>query len=180
MSSLRRGNRPGLWVSPCGRFTVRKLGNGSWLVSPMHSPLGGGPFSGWAGERLLPQRFATRQEAAQALQVLIEASSQENMPVELAWSRSGAGDWYAQYGDTVVQAQRVNNLWRVIALPATVYQAVKDAQINSTDQREKTGFNNERFALEMMVKRSTAYLGSARTLSGAKNLVSQELAWKVE
>lgn len=180
MSSLRRGNRPGLWISPCGRFTVRRLGSGSWLVSPMHSPLGGGPLSGWAGKRLLSQRFATRQEAAQALQVLTEASEQENMPVELAWNRNGAGDWYAQHGDTVVQAQRINSLWRIIALPATVHQAVQDAAGSNGDQKENTGFSSERFALEMMVKRSTAYLGSARTLSIAKNLVSQELAWKDE
>ena len=175
MSKMRRGNRPGLWVSTCGRFTVRRLGGGNWMVSPLHAPTGSGPFSRRIGEQILAQRFHTRQQAADALDVIIEIHHQQQPTVELDWKRQQAGEWVAQYEGDILQANRVAGLWRVAAVPANLYQAKQELV-----RAEKDGGadRDSAFSINLAISSHTVYLGSARTLAQAKILVGEELAWK--
>jgi len=174
MSGLRSGKRPGLYLSSCGRFTVRRLGGGAWMVSPLHSPRGSGDFSDWVGGKLLSQRFQTRKDATEALAVLLETSEREHAPVELSWNRNVDRGWAAEHGKLIVQAKKVSNVWNVTAMPAAVHQAMVDEE---STPKSDSNFNS-RFSLNMLVKANTSYLGSARTLSQVKTMVGQELAWQ--
>lgn len=171
MSKLRRSGRPGLWFSACGRFTVRKLGNGSWMVSPVSSPSGGGPYSNWMGSRLLAQRFPSKGEAAEALDVAFQMSAKLHQPTKLEWRRVRPGRWKAQVEDMVVLAQKEDKLWRVTSMPEEIYQIKLRAESMDEDDRMS------RFGLETSVRYKTSLLGTSRTLAGAKQLSAEEMAW---
>lgn len=171
---MRRGNRPGLWVSACGRFTVRRLGSGAWIAGPIHSPAGGGPFSGWVGKQLLAQRFASKAEAAEALDVVLDMSCKRKKPVVLEWKKNSHGIWTACWQDHVVQSHRAGNLWRVIAMPETSYALM--AQLDQTDSPSPIS----RFGLDHRIKSTVTYLGTSRTLREAQALSAEELAWSQE
>ena len=174
MSSLRRSGKAGIWLSQCGRFTVRRLGNGAWVVSPVASHGGGGAYSQWLGSKLLSQRFPSKAEAAEALDVAFQMSAKIHQPVELEWSRIEPGAWQSQFNDMVLLANKYDNIWRVTSLNKEAYDAKITAEaMDPNDPAVKM----ERFNLLYTAKRRTRILGSSRTLAGIKRLVAEEAAW---
>lgn len=150
------------------------------MVSPMNSPLGSGPFSKWIGQQLLAQRFATRQEAAGALEMALEMSHRSCKPLDLQWSRQSAGAWSSEYDGDVIHAKRMNGIWRVVALSPEAHQAMLRAAELERNPEQNNADVSERVALEMTVKRNLCYLGSARTLATVKMLAGEELAWNIQ
>jgi len=175
-SSLRRSGRAGLWFSACGRFAVRKLGNGSWMVSPLASPDGGGPYCNWVGKQILAQRFSSKTEAAQSLDVILAMSEKEKTPVALTWERHSSGDWVAQHDGWVVFIRKPKTIWKAHALPLGLYQMMREAEEISKDTEDRE-LRTARFNLVLSARRGKVLLGTSRTLRQAKELSEQEFAW---
>ena len=171
---MRRSGQAGLWLSACGRFTVRRLGNNSWIVSPLSSPDGGGPYSSWLGAKLLAQRFPTKTQAAEALEVTFQMSAKLHKPVAMKWVQLQPGYWMSQYQDVVVLAQRSGQIWRVTSMPEDAYQLKLQYEALDADDAST---KNEAFNLKWVVQRKTGILGTTRTLAEAKEMTSQEMAW---
>lgn len=156
--SLQRSG-PGLWFSSCGRFAIRRLPNKSWAISAIgaHSRVGG--FTKEMSSRLITQRFRSLSEAREAISLLLDLESPADAPTPCPWTRREDAWVYRCPQGMDVSISPEGSFWKITATPA----ALSELDENS-------------LAAEFILDRSRCFLGRARSLSQAKQIVGQELS----
>lgn len=161
--SLQRSGA-GLWFSPCGRLSVRRLPTGQWAVSSVGAADRVGGFTAKVSRSIIEQRFASLADARDAMFIALELAEGEAEMPEVEWhegvrathqvAMSGGGSRELQ-----IKLTFGDRLWRISAGP------VSDAS------------GEERSLLDsFMLQRLSYFLGRARTRAQAQRIVAQELS----
>lgn len=154
----------GLWFSPCGRLSARKLNTGKWAVSSVGAMDRVGGYTAKIARSIIYQRFSSLSDARGAMMMALDMAAEEAILPEINWEReartihsvkmSGGGERELQ-----IDLKQDGSLWKIHAGPVRGDAASGNPLLDG-----------------LLMQRLNYFLGQARTRKEAQRIVAQELS----
>lgn len=161
--SLQRSGS-GLWFSPCGRLSIRRLSTGKWAVCSVGAMDRVGGYTAKIARSIIEQRFSSLADARGAMMMALGLAEEEADLPEITWEQGVRTTHRVKMSDggereLQIDLKKDGAIWKIHAGP------VRGDSADGNPLLE-----------ELLLQRMSYFLGQARTRKEAQRVVAQELS----